>query len=59
MSEIKKNPSIYLEFNENEHTVGVLLNAATDTEQEMLERILLRILNPGNLGWIKRIFRRG
>jgi len=59
MKEIGRKPSIYIEFTPNEQVAAVLLNAETDMEQEMLERVLLRILSPNDHGLIKRLFQRG
>ena len=47
-----------LEFTPGGYLKAILLNAQTDSEQATLERALTRIMNPGHLGWIGRLFRR-
>ena len=47
-----------LEFTSTGYLKTILLNAETDGDQATLERALTRILNPGHLGWIRRLFRR-
>ena len=47
-----------LEFSETGYLKTILLNAENDCDQEILERALTRIMNPGHLGWIRRLFRR-
>ena len=48
-----------LDFSETGYLRAVHLNAETDGDQEVLVRALTRILAPGHLGWIRRLFRRG
>ena len=45
-----------LEFTPTGYLKAILLNAETDGDQEILERALTRIMNPGHLGWIRRLF---
>ncbi len=63
IDEAKRNPFIYLEVVKTTTGRGylktVLLNAETNDDCEMLERTLFRIMNPGCLGWIRRLFKRG
>lgn len=47
-----------LEFTPTGYLKAILLNAETDGDQATLERALTRIMNPGHLGWISRLFRR-
>lgn len=47
-----------LEFSQTGYLKAILLNAETDGDEEILDRALTRILNPGHLGWIRRLFRR-
>lgn len=47
-----------LEFSRTGFLKAILLNAETDSDQMTLERALFRILNPGHMGWIRKIFRR-
>jgi len=48
-----------LEFTGTGYLKAIFLNASTDGDQATLERALTRIMNPGHLAWIKRLFRRG
>lgn len=47
-----------LEFTETGYLRAVYLNCQTDGDQATLERALSRLLNPGHVGWIRRLFRR-
>lgn len=47
-----------LEFTQTGYLKTILLNAETDGDQRILEESLFRIINPGHLAWIKRLFRR-
>ncbi len=47
-----------LEFSPTGYLKAILLNAETDTDQVTLERALFRVLNPGHMGWLRRLFRR-
>jgi len=51
-----KRITAQLEFTESGYLKAILLNADTDSGQVTLERALSRILNPGHLGWIRRLF---
>lgn len=46
-----------LEFTSTGYLKAILLNAETDGDQKTLECALTRIMNPGHLGWIRRLFR--
>ena len=48
-----------LEFSPTGYLKAILLNAETDGDQAILERALTRIMNPGHMGWIRRLFHRG
>lgn len=47
-----------LEFTQTGYLKSILLHSETDGDQAVLERALTRIINPGCLGWIRRLFRR-
>jgi hypothetical protein len=47
-----------LEFSPTGFLKAILLNAETDSDQATLERALFRVLNPGHMGWIRRLFHR-
>ena len=47
-----------LEFTPTGYLKAILLNAETDGDQVTLERALNRLLKPGHVSWIKRLFRR-
>lgn len=47
-----------LEFTETGYLRAVYLNAETDGDQATLERALYRLLKPGHVSWIRRLFRR-
>jgi hypothetical protein len=49
--------SAQLEFSSTGYLKAILLNAETTNGQAVLERALFRVLNPGHLGWIRRLFR--
>jgi hypothetical protein len=54
----KAKISAQFEFSPTGFLKAILLNAETDGNQGVLERALFRILNPGHMGWISRLFRR-
>jgi hypothetical protein len=58
MDETKGKITAQLEFSPTGYLKAILLNAETDSCQAMLEKALFRVLNPGHLGWIRRLFRR-
>jgi hypothetical protein len=57
-NQAKGTLTAHLEFSPTGYLKAILLNAETDSGQLVLERALFRVLNPGHMGWIRRLFHR-
>ncbi len=49
--------SILFTFTESGHLRAILLNAHTETDQEVLKTALDQLIKPSRLGWLRRLFR--
>ena len=46
-----------MEFSSSGYLKSILLNAQTDSDEAVLEKALDRLLKPGHIGWVRRLFK--